>query len=117
MLSTIPFETGARRRRRPMGGPTLSRFFLRLTARAQRTMWRLKDQGLTDAASQNQYDRALVLYSICHQLWGQRFLWEREHLSAVLDELPVHAAGIPFDAARFDERWRTALSDLAGRCA
>ena len=86
-----------------------------MTTSAQQTMWRLKDQDLTDIASRNEYDRALGVYSICYQLRGQRFLWDREHLLAALNGLEVKADGVPFNAERFQEQWRDVVTVLIGR--
>lgn len=103
----------------PWDGAQLSRYFLRLTTCAQQHMWQLKDLGLEDKERQSDYDRALVVYSVCHPLWGQRFLWDREQLLSVMKELmgEVKADGVPFDRERFAERWRDALTALIERYA
>ena len=95
----------------------LSRYFLRLATNAQRKMWQLKDVVAHDAASQDDYDRALAVYSVCHRLWGQPFLRDRECLLMALDRLmgEVKAEGSPFDEDRFVQRWRDVVTALRWR--
>jgi len=95
----------------------LSRYFLRLATNAQRTMWKLKDVVAHDAANQADYDRALAVYSVSHQLWGQPFLRDREQLVEALYGLlgEVKVEGVPFDEDRFVQRWRDVVTALVWR--
>jgi hypothetical protein len=95
----------------------LSRYFLRKATNAQRRMWALRYPARTDSTSRAEFDRALAVLSVCHQLWGKPFLRNREHLINELHGLltapkPEEA---PFDEDRFVRMWRDVVTALIWR--
>jgi hypothetical protein len=95
----------------------LNRYFLRKATYAQRRLWALRYPAKTDSASRAEFDRALAVFSVCHQLWGKPFLREREllmnELHGLLGEPKVEET--PFDEDRFVRMWKDVVTALIWR--
>ena len=95
----------------------LSRYFLRKATHAQRRMWALRYPAREDSVSRAEFDRALAVLSVCHQLWGKPFLRDREWLvnelhGLLADPQPEEA---PFDEGRFARMWKDVVTALIWR--